>query len=208
MTRARVRLLSLLAPGVVGGLALLAWTQAWVEVVVPDAAPISVAGDVAAPALPALALAMLALIAALALAGRIFRIVLGVLLSMLGAAITLSAVLVLADPVQAAAPSVTDLTGVEGPASVAALVESAALTLWPVVALAVGALGVVVGILIAVGSGRWPERTRRYDAVRLERPDATGAARRDRFDDWDALSDGRDPTDAGATPTGPQPNPQ
>lgn len=210
MTPARVRLVSLLAPGLLGALALLTWTQPWVDATLVEGPLVTVAGDVAAPALPALALAMLALVAALALAGRVFRIVLGLLLSLLGAAIATSAALVLAQPVAAAGPAVTELTGVEGADSVAALVASAALTPWPGIALVVGALGVVTGILVAALSGRWPERTRRYDAVRLEQSgaaDATPAAR-DRFDDWDALSDGRDPTDQGRMPGVPRPSTQ
>jgi len=208
MTASRIRLASLLAPGLLGALALLAWTQPWVEIVLPGTAPFSVAGDIAAPALPALALAMLALVAALSLAGRVFRIVLGVLLSVLGTAIVTSGALAVADPVQSAAPAVTEFTGVEGPTSIASLVESAGLTVWPGVAVAVGALAVVVGFLVALLSGRWPERTRRYDAVRLEQPDVAGSPPHDRFDDWDALSDGRDPTDPGAAAPRPQPNPK
>lgn len=213
MSPSRVRLVSLLAPGLLGALALLTWTQPWLDAALADGPVVTVAGDVAAPALPALALAMLALVAALALAGRVFRIVLGLLLSLLGAAIATSAVLVLAQPVAAAAPAVTELTGVEGPESVAALVTGTVLTPWPAAALVVGALGVLTGILIAALSGRWPERTRRYDAVRLEQTGAADApdappAGRDRFDDWDALSDGRDPTDQGRMPGEPRPGTQ
>ncbi len=210
MTPSRVRLVSLLAPGLLGAIALLAWTQPWVEVQLLDGRTVTVAGDIAAPALPALALAMLALVAALALAGRVFRIILGLLLSLLGAAIATSAALALAQPVTAAAPAITELTGIEGPDSVAALVAGTAVTPWPGVALVVGVLGVLVGILIAALSGRWPQRTRRYDAVRLETADPSDApaAGRDRFDDWDALSDGRDPTDQGRMPGDPRPGTQ
>lgn len=208
MTPRRVRLLALLAPAVVAGVALLAWTQPWVDATIEGGVAVTAAGDVAAPALPALALAALALVAALALAGPFFRVVLGVLLVLLGAAITTSAALALGDPVGAVSAAVTAASGVDGDDSVRAIVESAQLTAWPSVALAAGVLGIVAGVGVAASARRWPERVRKYDAVRTEPVagaapasvtdgDATAAgdaARTDRLDAWDALSDGRDPT--------------
>lgn len=209
MTPRRVRLLALLAPAVVAALALLAWTQPWVTATIEGGPSVTAAGDVAAPALPALSLAALALVAALALAGPVFRIVLGALLALLGTAITTSAALALGDPIGAASAAVTEASGVDGDASVRAIVESAALTVWPSVALAAGILAAVAGIGIALTARRWPERVRKYDAVRtipvddapgsgraetLDAADDGSSARSDRLDAWDALSDGRDPT--------------
>lgn len=209
MTPRRVRLLALLAPAVVAALALLAWTQPWVSATIESGPVVTAAGDVAAPALPALSLAALALVAALALAGPAFRIVLGALLALLGTAITTSAALALGDPIGAASAAVTEVSGVDGDASVRSIVESAALTGWPSLALAAGILAILAGVGIALTARRWPERVRKYDAVRTvavdgtpssERPVAVDAAddgssaRSDRLDAWDALSDGRDPT--------------
>lgn len=195
MTPRRVRALALLAPLVVAALALLSWTQPWVEVSLDDGRPVTAAGDVAAPALPALALAALALVAALALAGQVFRVVLGILLALLSSAIVTSAVLALGDPTGAASAAVTGLSGVDGDESVRSIVATAALTAWPFVALVAGILGCLAGIAIALTARRWPERVRRYDAVRTApSEDPATEGRTDRLDAWDALSDGRDPT--------------
>lgn len=209
MTPRRVRLLALLSPALVAALALLAWTQPWVTATIEGGLSVTAAGDVAAPALPALSLAALALVAALALAGPVFRIVLGALLALLGTAIATSAALALGDPIGAASAAVTAVSGVDGDESVRAIVESAALTLWPSLALVAGILAVVAGVGMAVTARRWPERVRKYDAVRtiavddapaigraeaLDAADDGSSARSDRLDAWDALSDGRDPT--------------
>ena len=47
---------------------------------------------------------------------------------------------------------------------------------------------VLVGILIAATARRWPGSTRRYNAVAITREDGNP------IDDWDSLSEGRDPT--------------
>jgi uncharacterized membrane protein (TIGR02234 family) len=209
MSPRRVRLLALLAPAVVAALALLAWTQPWVAATIEGGLSVTAAGDVAAPALPALSLAALALVAALALAGPVFRIALGALLALLGTAIATSAALALGDPIGAASAAITAVSGVDGDASVRAIVERAALTVWPSLALVAGILAILAGIGIALTARRWPERVRKYDAVRtvavddaaidgrpaaLEAADDGSGARSDRLDAWDALSDGRDPT--------------
>jgi uncharacterized membrane protein (TIGR02234 family) len=192
VTPSRVRTVSLLIPALVAALALLSWTQPWVEAVLEDGSSVTAAGDVAAVGVPALALAGLALIAALVLAGPVFRVILGLLQTALGSAILVSAILALADPVAAAQPAITALTGVDGDESVRELVASVATTVWAVTCLVSGILGVLGGLIIAALARRWPDRTRRYEAARWESAD--NAAEPDRFGDWDALSDGSDPT--------------
>jgi uncharacterized membrane protein (TIGR02234 family) len=194
MTPRRVRALALTTPILVAALALLSWTQSWVRGSLTDGQSIAAAGDIAAPAIPPLAFAALALTAALALAGVVFRVILGVLLSLLSAAILTSALLALVDPIAAAAAAITALSGVEGVSSVRALVTGTTITAWPWVALVAGLIGLVGGVLVALTARRWPARARRYDAVRLvataEEPDE----RADPLSAWDDLSDGRDPT--------------
>lgn len=188
----RIRLLALTLPIASAAIALLAWSQPWVIVAVAEGNVVVAAGDAAAPAIPPFALAALALVGALALAGVLFRVVLGVLQALLGVGIAVSGFLVLADPLQAAAPSITEATGVDGLNAVRALVEQIQVSVWPGVAVAAGVAAVVIGVAIAITASRWPARTRRYDQSKLEPAD--GSARPDRLDAWDALSDGHDPT--------------
>lgn len=188
----RVRTLALLLPVVAASAAFLAWSQVWVTVVLADGRTVDAAGHAAAPAVPPFALAALALVGALALAGPVFRVVLGLLQALLGLGIAVSGGLALADPLAAAVASITEATGVEGLAGIRPLVESATTSPWPVVAIVAGAAAVVIGIGIAFTASRWPQRTRRYDTVRLAPSGEPG--RVDRLDAWDALSDGDDPT--------------
>ncbi len=188
----RIRMLALLLPVVSAAAAFLAWSQPWVSATLDDGRVVVAGGDIAAPALPPFALAALALVGALALAGPVFRVILGLLQALLGAGIVASALLVVSDPVAASAPSVTEVTGVAGTDAVRELVAAASTTSWPVVAIVAGAAAVVIGIGIALTASQWPARTRRYDAVRFAPAD--GRDRLDRLDAWDALSDGDDPT--------------
>jgi hypothetical protein len=88
---------SLLAGIVVSGLTLLAWTGQWFTLRLAASGAgrptLAVTGDAAAPGLIALALAGLALVAALAIAGPVFRAVLGVLQAVIGFAVALSSIL-------------------------------------------------------------------------------------------------------------------
>jgi len=188
----RIRMLALLLPVVAAAAAFLAWSQPWVLATLDDGRVVVAGGDAAAPALPPLALAALALVGALALAGPVFRIILGLLQALLGAGIIASGALVLSDPLAAAAPRITEATGVAGVEGVRPLVLEVATTVWPWAAIAAGAAAVLIGLAIAATATRWPARSRRYDAVRTTPAD--GAPRLDRLDAWDALSDGDDPT--------------
>lgn len=191
----RPKYLLILASLLLSGLALIAWTQTWLTVELQAGAPttsVAVDGAVAAPALAALALAGLALSAALAIAGLLFRILLGVLDILLGGCIALSAVLVLRSPVAASEAAVTDVTGIAGADSIAGLVAATSLTPWPGIALATGILLALVGVGIVITAKRWPSSSRKYSAVRLEPVD--GDAMPDSVDSWDDLTRGDDPT--------------
>lgn len=200
MTPRRLKSVHLIAAVAVSGLILIAWTQPWFTVtLVPDqvgGAVILIDGSIAAGGLAALGLAGLALVGALAIAGPVFRIVLGVLEALIGITVLLSAVPAIIDPVSASSPAVTSATGVSGAESVSRLVESVSFTPWPWIAVALGAASVSLGVLVVVTGRRWPGSSRKYSAVRLE--DAAGeqdaAAEPDPIGDWDALSDGSDPT--------------
>ncbi len=203
MDARRLKASVLISAIVTSGLTLIAWTQTWFVATIAandvSATSVPVGGDVAAGALAALGLAGLALVGALAIAGPVFRLILGALEALIGATVALSVVLALADPVDASSAIVTEATGVSGAESVARLVQSVESTFWPWLALALGAASVILGGTILVTGRRWPGSTRKYQAVRFE-PDELGGSpgpvpgTTDAVEDWDALSDGSDPT--------------
>jgi uncharacterized membrane protein (TIGR02234 family) len=184
------------------GLALLAWTQPWfTATLVGDSAghpPLAAAGDHAAPALSALALAALAATGALAIAGPVFRVLLAALQLVLGGCIVLSCALGLADPIGALEPLVTAATSVAGREAVIGRLGDVAVTGWPFAALVAGVLLILADLAVLVTGRHWPGPARRYQAVRFERDSATGATSSDgAVSDWDALSEGGDPTASG-----------
>ena len=190
MTPRRLKSTLLLAGLLLAGIVFVGWTQQWFGVALTDGPTLSVAGDVAAPALSTLALTCLVLIGALSIAGPFVRVVLGVLQVLLGATMLLSGVLALANPVQASAASISDATGIAGDAPVAALVASVAVSAWPWVSTIAAALIALSGIAVVVTGRRWPGSSRKYGATKL-----VPAEERTAVDDWDSLSDGADPTD-------------
>lgn len=196
MTPRRLKLSVLLAGIALNGVIFLAWTQEWIAVVLDEGSTLSAAGDVAAPAVSALALSGLVLIGAVAIAGPFFRVVLGVLQVALGATIVLSGMLAILDPAAASGAVVTAATGVAGAETIAGLVASATLGVWPFASTVSAALLIALGVVTVVTSRRWPGSSRKYSAVRTEAVDAGDAVQ-----DWDALSSGDDPT--ASRPTSP-----
>ncbi len=207
MTPRRLKNTTLLAAIVLSGLALLTWTGEWFSLTLRETATghpvLSVTGDVAAPALIALALASLALVAALAISGPFFRIVLGVLQVVIGFTVTLSAILAVSNPVHASEAAISAVTGVGGSKSIAALVTAVSQSAYPVIAIAVGILTAMLGVVVLVTGRRWPGSSGRYrQPVVLEDPEAaTGSddsgpedAAAHAVSDWDTLSGGSDPT--------------
>lgn len=200
MSAARIKYGLLLTTVAGSAIVLLAWTQDWFALTMVEVAhggaALPVAGSAAAPALPALALAGLALVAALGLAGPVFRIILGALELVLGASVVLEASLAIADPVGAGATLVSQVTGVAGSESVAALVASASTTVWPFIAIVGGVIVALSGVGVSLSAKRWPNSGRKYQAARLEHAEgSTAAAGEDFVADWDDLSRGEDPTD-------------
>lgn len=200
MSARRLKLTTILLGIVLAGLALLSWTQDWFHVVVASPQggdlPLDVAGDVAGAPLSALALASLALFGALTIAGRVFRVVLGLLQVVLGAGVVLTTATAVADPVRASGSAVTTATGVDGTDSIRAIVSSVEPTAWPWLGLVAGVLAAVLGLATVLLSGAWPEATRKYSATRLVSADPTA----DPAAAWDSLSGGDDPTDEGPRP--------
>jgi hypothetical protein len=196
----RLRLYTIVAVGVVAGLTLITTTQTWWTVHLATKS-LPLAGTVAAPALTALALCGLVLAAALALAGPVFRLILGLLQLLLAFTIVLTTAISLLRPDQPSESTVQSATGIAGTDSVDALIKSVALTPWGFIAVALGVLAFLVGVWLLVTFRLWPVASRKYQAVRFAAADAP----RDAVLDWDALSDGTDPTDDSGPVAGVKP---
>lgn len=185
----RLRLYTILGIAAIAGLSLLTTTQTWWTVHLSSES-LPIAGTVAAPALVALSLCSLVLAAALALAGPAFRIILGVLELVLAGTILLTTIMSLAAPDEPSSNAVSSATGVAGQSSIAALIRSVTLTPWGFFAVAFGVLALLAGLWLLVSARFWPPATRKYSATRFAAPDGS----RDAVVDWDALSEGEDPT--------------
>lgn len=202
MNARRIKSIIMLVGVVLGALTLLAWTQDWFVVTLVSATAgrsVPIGGDIAGGGLAALGLAGLALVGALSIAGRVFRAVLGVLEALIGLTVTVSAVTAIADPVHASASAITTSTGIAGHSSVESLVASASATFWPGFAAVVGIATVVLGVIVVITGRSWPASSRKYQAVGVAAvssdPDQPESAPTpDSVADWDALSDGSDPT--------------
>jgi uncharacterized membrane protein (TIGR02234 family) len=194
MNPRRLKLYTILIGLALAGIALLAYTQTWIQIHAssPQGGTVNVpsSGSIAAPALSALAFAGLALFGAITIAGRGFRVVLGALEVILGICVVAASLVALTNPVKAAQGAITTVTGVDGAESVRNLVLSHSVTAWPFVALVTGVAMAVLGVGVIVTSKNWPAGTRRYQAVRIVDPDAPT----DPVVAWDTLTTGSDPT--------------
>lgn len=190
MTAARLKLLLILAGVAGGGLTLLSWTQPWFGLILDGGQPLEISGQAASPGLSALGLACLALAGALTIAGRVLRVVLGIVETLIGVVVVVTAASVLASPVSASASAITAATAVSGSKSIVDVVLSISISGWPWLAIAAGALITVVGIMVIALAPRWPGPTRRYDTNGVAVTDDTTTA----LDAWDSLTGGSDPT--------------
>jgi Tryptophan-associated transmembrane protein (Trp_oprn_chp) len=196
----RLRLYTIFAIGIVAALTLITTTQTWWTLHLA-AKSLPIAGTVAAPALAALALCAIVLAAALALAGPVFRFILGLLQLLLAFTIVFSTIVSLVRPDQPSESAVQTATGVAGSESVDALIKSVTLTPWGFVATALGVVAFVLGVWLLATFRLWPVASRKYQAVRFAAADGP----RDAVVDWDAMSDGTDPTLESGPTTPPEP---
>lgn len=184
------------------GLALVASALPWGTLSnAPGVAePLVVTGAQADGGLVALALAALAAAAALAIAGTVLRVVLGTLSVVLGACLALSLVTTAGDQTSWFADAVRTSTGLSGQQAVAEIVAAGSVTVTPLpgILVAIGAgLVILAGLAVVVTGRSWPRGGRRYSSSRLEREDRQDPENSAdaRVDQWDALSEGEDPTD-------------
>ncbi|GAB3599188.1 Trp biosynthesis-associated membrane protein [Microbacterium tumbae] len=192
-TAERGRSLTVVGFLLAGGAGVLSATQTWLTVERHDAAePILVTGTQALSLLTPLSLAVLALAAVLALSGRVLRYI----LASLGAAVAVllgwwTLELLIARPLDAVAPTVTDLTGLAGDDAIAGIVDAVVPTAWPVVALIAWALLLAGSVFALATASAWRTGGRRYRADAAEQ---RAAGPMDAVDSWDDLSRGTDPT--------------
>jgi hypothetical protein len=184
------KLTLILASAALSAFTLLAWTQPWFTIVLDDGQELVVAGDIAAGALSALALAGLVLVGALSIAGVVFRVILATLQFLIGVSVVFSASLAVAGPIAASASAISVATGVAGADSIASLVSRADQTAWPWLTVVIGVLIAVLAVLIAVTARSWPGSSRKYQTARFE----PASEEHNAVDDWDALTNGNDPT--------------
>ncbi|MBK0421476.1 Trp biosynthesis-associated membrane protein [Leucobacter sp. CSA2] len=187
----RAKLLTLLLIAVSGGTALLAGSQPWISFVLDgETSPHSATGHVINPALSPIAIAIVAAALALTIAGKGFRVVLGVLVTLLGAGVVAMTLTSTSSPLGAVNGTITELTGItDGVDQVMEL----AMTPWPWVTLAAGVLAGLLGLFVLITGRRWAQGGRKYESGTHE-PGTKPTGKPDRISDWDALSDGDDPT--------------
>lgn len=194
----RAKTLALAGAALSGAGALAAGAQPWVLFSL-DAVGLndSLTGTHANAALTPLSLALIASALALTIAGRVFRWILGALQFALGAGIVAIAITALVSPAAAISARVTELTGIGDDAEA---VSSISVTAWCWIAAAAGLLGLLCGVLVLVTGNRWGAAGGKYepgDSARSERPRGSNpqGAGNDRISEWDALTNGDDPTE-------------
>ncbi len=133
-----------------------------------------VSGQQASGGVASLVLSAAAAGVALLLAGRVFRVVLGVLVALLGGCVVWAVAATLADPLLAAGPLLSERSGISGAASLLQLVDAWRWSFWPGVALGLGGALVLCGVAVVVLAPRWPLGGARYRAVRLVPVDDAG----------------------------------
>jgi hypothetical protein len=186
-----------------GALGVISSTQTWLMATLAGAAvhELAVSGAAAVPVLAPLSLAVLALGGALSIVGTILRHAFAVLTILIGGALSvLSAQIAFAQPVTAAASTVTSATGITGAEAVSDLVARITATPWPAVTLLTSLILLAAGVFTLVTARRWRGSGRRYEtdaaAPAVATHQASSSRPPDAIDSWDDLSRGDDPTTA------------
>ncbi|WP_277050648.1 Trp biosynthesis-associated membrane protein [Ruania albidiflava] len=148
---------------------------------------VSVTGSTGAALVPSAALVVLAAGLAMALAGRVARVVAALAVALGGGLAGVGVIELLGDPEPAVRAAVGQDTGMTE------LAGAAEVTAWPVVALVLAVLLLLVGVVLPFRMGAWDRVGQRYERDQASAP-AAGSTRQ-RISDWDALSRGEDPSD-------------
>ncbi|KQY76224.1 hypothetical protein ASD13_08450 [Microbacterium sp. Root1433D1] len=176
-----------------GAIGIISSTQTWLTVERADAGEaILVPGASALVLLAPLSLAVLALGAALSISGKVVRLVFGVLAGATALFLGWSTLqLVLAEPFDAVAATVTEVTGLAGGDAVREVVVSIVPSAWPFIALVGWALLLLASVVVLMTWRGWKVGGRRY---RTDHVEVAHDGPVDAVDSWDELSRGTDPT--------------
>ena len=176
-----------------GAIGIISSTQTWLTVERADAGEaILVPGASALVLLAPLSLAVLALGAALSISGKVVRLVFGVLAGATALFLGWSTLqLLLAEPFDAVAATVTEETGLAGGDAVREVVVSIVPSAWPFIALVGWALLLLSSVVVLMTWRGWKVGGRRY---RTDHVEVAHDGPVDAVDSWDELSRGTDPT--------------
>ncbi|EYT59207.1 Trp biosynthesis-associated membrane protein [Microbacterium sp. UCD-TDU] len=176
-----------------GAIGIISSTQTWLTVERADAGEaILVPGASALVLLAPLSLAVLALGAALSISGKVVRLVFGVLAGATALFLGWSTLqLLLAEPFDAVAATVTEVTGLAGGDAVREVVVSIVPSAWPFIALVGWALLLLAAVVVLMTWRGWKVGGRRY---RTDHVEVAHDGPVDAVDSWDELSRGTDPT--------------
>lgn len=176
-----------------GAIGIISSTQTWLTVERADAGEaILVPGASALVLLAPLSLAVLALGAALSISGKVVRLVFGVLTGATALFLGWSTLqLLLAEPFDAVAATVTEVTGLAGGDAVREVVVSIVPSAWPFIALVGWALLLLSSVVVLMTWRGWKVGGRRY---RTDHVEVAHDGPVDAVDSWDELSRGTDPT--------------
>lgn len=188
--RGRAAGVLLLLAAVTGLVSLPTWFTTTTATALDPRVVVTANGADVAPAVPAAALVLLACAAAIALVGRVARWVVLAVVAGAGVLVAVAALQAIADPWGAGLhQQVVDATGVgEDQASVAVSVS-----VWPALAVGVGAVVVVAAIWLARTSRSWAGPSRRHEGTTAATTEPRARVEDERSA-WDALSRGDDPS--------------
>lgn len=190
-SKRRVMLLGLLGALVALGISTRIWITVQPAVGTVKIPLIEVAGSDAATAVAALAVVALAGSLAAMIAGKIARWIIAVILLLAGGGIAGSGIVVLSDPVAAAATKVGEATGLNASDGVYHV------GIWPWFAILAGLLLVAAALLLAITGRHWKSSRKYARDAAAGAPASGGQASEGRIDEitgWDSLSRGDDPT--------------
>lgn len=194
---------------VVALLGVVSSTQTWLRFTIDPSVSfvtnLEVPGIDAQPLAFTLFLALAAGVFAMVLVSGWVQVAVLALLAILGGASAFASAQVLNSPTQFAGAELTQVLGFSDVASIDAATTSASATAWVGLCAALGALSALIALLSIHPSRTWAPRARRYDRAGQGAPeretqseaDATAGSSTelsDRIDDWDALTEGTDPT--------------